>query len=201
MRPFNYQDIWTVERVVIDLQMRQKASEIVSGSYRNNYDVRDTDTRILHALQGLAIEQALIQKGAQRNRLEHDPRNPDSFAYDVLIEGKRTEVKMMILGKGDVFPSYNRQSFSRFEKYINYVDLFAGGIPGKPVNQKCFYVKLALITTPEVLFKYSVPSSFPEKYGAHNHWFDFRNAPEGSYHLNPEILDKYLKKSKKYVSK
>lgn len=69
---------------------------------------------------GFILEYALVEQGAIKNDAEFDYTNRDSYCWDVLWDGKRTEVKCLRYDKKMSWVSFSIEYVKTFINTINY---------------------------------------------------------------------------------
>jgi hypothetical protein len=183
-------DLLFKPEVVPIVSIQDQAYKIYLGSYHNKNDTRDPETRIAHAILGKSVEHALFLKGCTYNPLEHDPSNPESFAWDVMFNGEKTEVKRMILSKKDCFLSYDDSKYKTFKTHQSIVSGFIGATTKYSKCKTFITVQVRLLTTPECLFNNSVKTKYQDVYGFNNFYFDHVHAPKDQYIMCPKLLER-----------
>lgn len=150
-------------------------------------DGRSAIQKIHSALEGLAVEQALVQKGFKLNPLKFDPYNVDSYAWDVEFNGAKCEVKRFIKRQNDKFLSFNSESFRTFHKNKSHVTMLIGGV-AKIWMDQVVQVKIAFITDPDTFFSHVYNTKFQESYGETNVYFNHKKVDINKIWTNQGVI-------------
>lgn len=109
---------------------------------------RDYHSCFIATLNGSILEYALVHQGATKNPKNFDVTDPDSYAWDVMWDGGKTEVKRKRFLKDDRTQWYTANDptyVKTFQKNIHLVDYFVVG-DFKVLDFNDFDVQWMLIT-------------------------------------------------------
>ncbi|HAW04222.1 MAG TPA: hypothetical protein DCW83_06000 [Saprospirales bacterium] len=126
--------------------LRKQAYEISQCPVRSHD--RDYDTCFAATLAGSILEFALVHQGATKNPKEFDITDPDSYAWDVIWDSGKTEVKRKRFLKDDRTQWYSVDDptyVKTFQKNIRLVDHFVVG-DYKVIGSNQYDVQWMLIT-------------------------------------------------------
>ena len=124
---------------------------------------------------GVILEFALVRQGAIKNPLAFDVKNRESYAYDVVWNGLKTEVKRKRFLSNDTtkYYSWNKPEYVR--TFLNNTDIVEQLIVGdyKKIDDNQYHVEWMLMTLVENNFKqYIKKSVYNQGQMYYNHYHD-----------------------------
>lgn len=147
-----------------ELDMIEKmAREIHACPVRNRgrtYSVVERSVK-----NGSILEFALERQGAFKNNLPFDVTNRESYAWDVIWEGKKTEVKRKNFLSNDSTKYYSWDNPSYVQTFLNNLDIVEQLIVGdyKEIEKDTFVVEWMLMTDVGQDFKRYIKKSMYNK--------------------------------------
>lgn len=124
---------------------------------------------------GVILEFALERQGASKNSLPFDVVNRESYAWDIIWNGKKTEVKRKPFLNNDSTKYYSWDNPSYVKTFLNNLDIVEQLIVGdyKEVDENTYDVQWMLVTDVDKNFrKYIKESMYNKGQMYYNHYLD-----------------------------
>ena len=152
----------------ITYSMTQDEIEYLSEQATNIYNCprrgrgRPWEECLKMSARGAVLEFALVRQGGIKNPKDFDVRDPDSYAWDIVWDGSKTEVKRKeFINKDTKWYSFNNKHYTQtFLRNLDLIDTFIVGDFVQP-EVNVFNVEWMFITRVNSNFnEYVAPSRY-----------------------------------------